>query len=238
MSDAPTPAPAATARRLLRAADRASLATALEGWPYASLTLVALAPDASPLLLLSDLAEHAKNLKRDPRASLLIDGTAGRDDPAHRPARHRHGRGGRSGRSSVAGALRAAPPLGRALCRLRRFPALPHGGGAGASGRGIGRIDWIEFSALLSPAAPALAAAEADILAHMNADHVATVNLCAQRLLGLAGEGWRLTGVDPEGADLRRAGCVARLDFRAPVGDAEGERGEFVQLAKSARGQG
>ncbi len=238
MSDAPTPAPAATARRLLRAADRASLATALEGWPYASLTLVALAPDASPLLLLSDLAEHAKNLKRDPRASLLIDGTAGRDDPLTGP------------RVTVMGEVaEVADPL--LLARfVRRHPSAERYAGFAdfrlyrmAVARahlvaGFGRIDWIESSALLSPAAPALAAAEADILAHMNADHVATVNLCAQRLLGLAGEGWRLTGVDPEGADLRRAGCVARLDFRAPVGDAEGVRGEFVQLAKSARGQG
>jgi hypothetical protein len=76
-----TDTPAATARRLMRALDRATLATSLEGWPYASLVLAAVDHDASPLLLLSDLAEHSKNIARDRRASLLFDGTAGRDDP-------------------------------------------------------------------------------------------------------------------------------------------------------------
>src|SRR5712692_1935229 len=73
--------PAATTRRLVRALDRATLATSQDGWPYASLVLTAVDQDATPLLLLSDLAEHSKNLARETRASLLFDGTAGRDDP-------------------------------------------------------------------------------------------------------------------------------------------------------------
>src|SRR5260221_6853954 len=77
--------PAATARRLVRPFDRATLATSQDGWPYASLVLAAVDQDATPLLLLSDLAEHSKNLKRDSRASLLFDGTAGRDDPLTGP---------------------------------------------------------------------------------------------------------------------------------------------------------
>ncbi|HEX7967306.1 MAG TPA: heme iron utilization protein, partial [Stellaceae bacterium] len=55
--------PATTARRLMRALDRAALATSQDGWPYGSLVLVAAGYDASPLLLLSDLAEHSKNIK-------------------------------------------------------------------------------------------------------------------------------------------------------------------------------
>ena len=73
-------APAGQARRLIRAAERAVLATSLSGWPYASLVLPACDPEGMPLLLLSDLAEHAKNLKADPRCSLLYDGTKGLTD--------------------------------------------------------------------------------------------------------------------------------------------------------------
>jgi heme oxygenase (biliverdin-IX-beta and delta-forming) len=73
--------PAIKARHLIRAADRAVLATSLRGWPYASLVLPALDGEGMPLLLLSDLAEHAKNLKADPHCSLLYDGTAGLADP-------------------------------------------------------------------------------------------------------------------------------------------------------------
>jgi heme iron utilization protein len=84
MSEVPPQAPEATvgeARRLIRAADRAILATSRSGWPYASLVLPAVDADGAPLLLLSDLAEHAKNLKAEPRCSLLYDGTAGLENP-------------------------------------------------------------------------------------------------------------------------------------------------------------
>ena len=72
----------------------------------------------------------------------------------------------------------------------------------------------------------ALAAAEPEIVAHMNADHADAVQLYARRLLGRAGEGWRMTGIDPEGLDLRRQsetdGETARLDFAEPVLHAGG----------------
>jgi putative heme iron utilization protein len=54
------------ARRLIRARDHAVLATSLGGWPYVSLVAVACDIDASPLLLLSDLATHTKNLAAEP----------------------------------------------------------------------------------------------------------------------------------------------------------------------------
>jgi hypothetical protein len=103
---------------------------------------------------------------------------------------------------------------------------------------GFGRIDWIDRAAFFAGpgAAAALGAIEPDILAHMNDDHAATVDLYANRLLGQQGEGWRVTGVDPDGADLRRDAAAARLDFAAPVADAAAIRAEFVRLAALARG--
>ena len=44
-----------------------------------------------------------------------------------------------------------------------------------------------------------------------------------------------LTGIDPEGADLRRGGEIARLPFARRVADAEGARAELVRLVKRAR---
>src|SRR6185312_16912377 len=103
---------------------------------------------------------------------------------------------------------------------------------------GFGRIHWLEAQALVPPAeaAAALAEAEASILAHMNEDHRATIDLYAQRLLGRSGQGWRLTGVDPDGADLRLDAAAARLEFAAPVADADAVRREFIRLASEARG--
>ena len=66
----------------MRAAWKATLATLDRdgGHPYASLVAVATEPDGTPLLLLSGLAEHTRNLEADARASLLFDGTGpGRD---------------------------------------------------------------------------------------------------------------------------------------------------------------
>ncbi len=78
------PEPAALARRLLRGAATGALATVARdagGWPHASLVLVAIDHDATPVLLISDLAERSRNIAADDRVSLLVDDAAGRDDP-------------------------------------------------------------------------------------------------------------------------------------------------------------
>src|SRR5215472_13038971 len=86
MSDADAKAePALLGRRLLRGQDRAALASSLHGAPYASLVLMATDLDASPLLLLSDLAQHSRNIAFDPRISLLVDATEGHSDPLAGP---------------------------------------------------------------------------------------------------------------------------------------------------------
>ncbi|HUK58383.1 MAG TPA: DUF2470 domain-containing protein [Stellaceae bacterium] len=239
--------PGRVARRLMRAADRASLATLLSeraaaepAWPYASLVLVALDTDASPLLLISDLAEHTKNLKRDSHASLLFDATTGLAEPLT------------GARVTVLGDVVRVGGEDRARL-LARFLAR-HPSATGYAGfadfalwrltperahlvAGFGRIHWIDVARLLpSPeAAQALAGSEPGILEHMNHDHAATIDLYAERLLGLSGQGWRITGVDPDGADLRRDAAAARLEFAAPASDADAVRREFVRLAKAAR---
>jgi hypothetical protein len=54
-------------------------------YPFVSLVLPALAEDGEVILLLSDLSDHAKNLKRDAKASLLFDGTLGLKEPLTGP---------------------------------------------------------------------------------------------------------------------------------------------------------
>ncbi len=65
--------PTALSRWLLRESLFGSLATSGEhGYPYASLVGVAPMPDGSPLLLLSNLAKHTANIRRDRKVSLLL----------------------------------------------------------------------------------------------------------------------------------------------------------------------
>ena len=67
------------ARALLRGCRYGTLATLAEGGaPFASLVALASDERGAPLLLLSDLARHTQNLKRDGSASLLLDGSEGR----------------------------------------------------------------------------------------------------------------------------------------------------------------
>lgn len=244
-STGPAPASGSTAsgaivRGLLRSADRATLATAragdgAAGWPYPSLVLMAVDHDASPLLLISDLAEHTKNLTADPRAALLVDGTAGLDDPLT------------GARASVLGRVARDPDPERRARFLRRHPSAAGYAGFGDFAiwrmsvdrahlvAGFGRIHWVAADRILGTAGSPLAAREADVVEHMNADHGDAVGLYARVLLGLDGEGWTLTGCDAEGVDLRLGGRSARLPFDVPVDDADAARVQLVRLAKRAR---
>jgi heme oxygenase (biliverdin-IX-beta and delta-forming) len=226
----------ADVRALMRRTDRASLATLMgDGSPYASLVLLALDHDASPLLLLSNLAEHSRNIARDSRVSLLIDGTAGLDDPLT------------GSRASLTGSV-AIVDEPRLLARFTNR----HPSSAGYAGfgdfhlyrmqvsrahlvAGFGRIRWIEGSeVLLAGDHSALAGAEPSIIAHMNNDHAEGVNRIAARARESGPrEGWAMTGIDPEGADFRSGGTIARAPFRAQIRDAGAARSELVHLARA-----
>jgi putative heme iron utilization protein len=59
----------------------ATLSASRAGWPFASVAAYALSDQGEPLLLLSRLAEHTRNILGDPRASLLIQDGASLNDP-------------------------------------------------------------------------------------------------------------------------------------------------------------
>jgi heme iron utilization protein len=234
-----TTSPEFTSRRLIRACDRAVLSTALvgSGWPYGSLVMTACDHAARPLLLISDLAEHTKNLGADARASLLFDGTVGMENPLT------------GARVTVTGHL--APTEDPAL--IARYTARHPGSemylefadfhlyemtvDRAHIVAGFGAIHWIDSADLLfaTDGFEDIAAAEADVVEHMNADHADAVALYATKLLGLPDGGWKITGVDPEGIDLRDGGETARLDFEKTVHDAESARSILVRMVKAAR---
>lgn len=54
----------------------ATVSVRAPGWPFASLVSYALTRRGEPLLLLSDLAEHTRNLQADARGSLLVHDTS------------------------------------------------------------------------------------------------------------------------------------------------------------------
>jgi putative heme iron utilization protein len=236
----PTPdfEPKSAAKKLLREGRSAALASLMpqSGDPYCSLVNVATAADGAPLLLISRLAVHTKNLIADPRASLMIDerkagdplqgarvmllGTATpTDDPDVR-------------RRYLERQPEAEMFVGFAVFAFYRMALT----GAHLVA-GIGRIVDLKPSDILTPIEDAaeLTAAEPDILAHMNADHGDTCRLYATRLLGAADGAWRCVGCDPEGLELQLDRTALRLPFPQRIRTPGVLRRVLKSLADQAR---
>jgi putative heme iron utilization protein len=153
----PQAAPAELVRRLLRQADRAALGTALpaavyQAWPYTSLVLMAAAKDGSPILFISDLSEHAKNIAADNRVSLLIDGTAGLKDPLTGPRVSLLGRALRADRDDLKARFLARHPGAKIYANFADFHVYRVDVTRGHFVAGFGRIHWIEAAEIIGEA--------------------------------------------------------------------------------------
>jgi putative heme iron utilization protein len=224
----------------MRRLDRAALATGqrdADGWPYASLALVALDHAGAPLLLISDLADHTKNLARDDRLALLFDGTQGLDDPLAGARVGVLGRAVKCDDPTLRARYLARHPSARAYADFKDFNLYRVSVARAHLVQGFGRIHWLEAAALLLPDARAapLVAAEVELVARMNEDHADTIARYAEVLLRRSGDGLRMTGCDPDGVDLRRGAEVARIEFDEPVRDAAAARAQLVCLAERAK---
>jgi hypothetical protein len=228
--------PAKLARWLARRCAHAALATSLNGAPYASLVLLALDLDASPLLLLSELAQHSRNIAFEPRVSLLLDGTRGHADRLTGPRLTLLGRAVLTDDPRCLARFVAHHPGSSAYAGFRDFHLYRVAVERGHFVAGFGRIDWIDGAEFrFAPDAGELAEAESEILRHMNEDHSDVIADYARVVLGRMGSGWRMTGIDPEGIDLRGDGDTTRLEFAAPVLTPAAARAALVQLSGGAR---
>jgi len=229
------------AKSLLRRRRQGALATltADGGDPYCSLVNVASHPDGSPILLISRLAVHTRNILADPRVSLMLDERAA-GDPLE---------GARimlAGRAEAAGAdqlecLRRrylnVHPSAEAFANFEDFSFFRINPSGAHLVAGFGRIVDLRPDQFLTDIgdAGALAEAEQGAIEHMNADHREAINLCATRLLGAEPADWRCTGCDPEGIDMQAGATTLRLDFPQRVTGPDELRKMLVKLANEAR---
>lgn len=225
----------------MRRLDRVSLATSLQAegsaWPYASLVLTAVDHDLTPILLISDLAEHSKAIASTARVCMLFDGTGGLDQPLTGPRLSVFGVAAKSQEPRVRQRFLARHPDAELYADFRDFNFYRIAIERAHLVAGFGRIDTIAGAALRVDPGPsqALVERETDIVSHMNDDHAEAVGLYATRLLGLGPGEWRMTGIDAFGCDLRWRGQVARLNFDTPVLDAEAARKALVDMVRQAR---
>lgn len=229
--------PVEESKRLLRTIRAATLATLADGGaPFATLTTIATDHDGTPILLVSNLSHHTRNLERDGRCSLLL-AQGGRGDPLAHPRL-----------TLVATAERTDSQLARARF-LRRNPKAAlyadfpdfsfwraEVGGVHLNGGFARAADFVPDALLVKMnGAQALIEAEADILDHMNADHADALALYAEKLAGAKQGQWRATGIDPEGLDLLSGDATARIVFPRTISTPAQAREMLVDLARIAR---
>ncbi len=236
----PTPDfdPAKAAKKLLREGRSGALATLMPGSgdPYCSLVNVATAADGAPLLLISRLAVHTRNILGDPRVSLMIDERK-EGDPLQ------------GARVMLMGTAAATADPDARRRYLDRQPEAEMFAGfadfafyritlkAAHLVAGFGRIVDLKPQDILTETGDAseLVAAEPEIVAHMNGDHAEAVRLYATRLLGAADGAWRCVGCDPEGLELQLDRTALRLPFPQRVRAPGAVRQVLKQLAEQAR---
>jgi hypothetical protein len=192
---------ARTARQLLRSHRYGALSTLskkFDGHPFGSITPYLVDHDGSLLILISALAEHTKNIRHDPRVSLI---THNQDDPHIQT----------QGRITVvgkAGLVAAREQTGKRY--LRYFPAaqtyfdmqdfafyriVPQ---ALRYIGGFGDIHWVKAENFLVPPYP-LSTEEDALLGKINAARPTVQGL--------------VVGIDCDGFDLRSDNRIKRYDF-------------------------
>jgi putative heme iron utilization protein len=242
-----TPTHGERAMTLVSRARTATLCTIARepvGYPYGSFVTFAL-HDADPVFLISALAEHTRNLAADARASLLVAESVQSDPLAN-------GRVTLLGRCAVVSDPAEADAVRQAFLAAHPNAAYYVDYGDFSWWRlavesvryigGYGRMSWVTSDEWRSAEPDPLSEHAAAILAHMNADHAATMVDYARALTRAHdATAATMTGVDRYGFEMSvvtaRGPRPVRLAFSQPISTPEDARAELVALAKTARAE-
>jgi putative heme iron utilization protein len=215
-----------------------------DGWPFGSVVPYAVLPDGDPVVWISDLAEHTKNLDAEPRASLFV---------ADGDARSKPQTGAR-----LSMLVRAERPTGpaEAAAKAAYFARFPEAEAmSSAHGffvfvlrvvevrwiAGFGSMGWISHDAWAPAAADPLAPHSQGICDHMNADHAGSLVELLAHFAKVKAASARMTSVDRAGFEVeiaRSAGAVAkrvRIAFPAPVSTPDEVRRTVIAMLGEAR---
>ena len=229
------------ARSLLRRSRQGALATLMAGSgdPYCSLVNVASHADGSPILLISRLALHTRNLLDDSRLSLMLDERA-EGDPLEGARIMLSGRAEEAAGADLEiarGRYLSAHPSAEAFVDFKDFSFFRIVVSGAHLVAGFGRIIDLSPAQFLTDIGDAdeLLEAEPGAIAHMNEDHGETMKLYATKLLGAESADWVCTGCDPDGMDMQAGAAVLRLDFPERVSSPGELRQLLARLAVEAR---
>lgn len=212
-----------------------TLSKKFPGYPYGSITPYLVDHDGSLLILISELAEHTKNIKHDPRVSLI---THDQNDPHIQT----------QGRVSVLGDAAPAADQDQAAQRyLRLFPetrayfelpgfsffcirpiAIRYIGG-------FGHIHWVNMENYAVAHAAAFAQLEPSLLAEINGRQQDSMRRLLQQRHGIDTLDVQAVGLDCDGLDVRCGEQVWRLDLAKTITDPGQFMEAFSQLHNNSQ---
>jgi putative heme iron utilization protein len=203
----------------------------LAGYPFGSITPYAINYDGEPILLISEIAQHTRNIKHNNKVSLTVFDREAIDPQA-------------AGRLTWIGDAEKVAASDKAARRryLRYYPSsesyfdthdftfyLIHLRRARFIG-GFGQIYWIEPKEML--AGNPFRESEPGIIEHMNMDHREALLHYSNVLKGVPAKEVIMTGIDGEGFDMLADGRRLRIDFDSPISTSEEARAVLVRLAR------
>jgi len=255
------------ARQLVRSALKGYLSTEFDSrnfknirtqmnkpFSYSTFTLAAFDYDLSPILLLSDLSEHTKNIQEKNSASLMLceerklykffpkfdNKISSYEDPMSRP------------RVTLIGKLKKTKDPNHKKRFILRHPASNLYANfkdmnfykmdiksAHLIG-GFAQVKWFTSEDILCKNILNFKESEEDIINHMNSSHKTSIklyinNLMQSEISSTQRKGdWNITGIDPDGFDMRKKQITARYFFDREVSNAKKLRGVFVNLHKKS----
>ncbi len=243
MADATRPSAAEEARTIAASTNTGTLASLTRsGDPWASFVTYGLL-DGAPVLCVSHMAEHGRNLAGDPRASLAIVAPTTDQDPLA------------SGRITLAGVVEQPAGDERAAARDAHLAAVPAAkyyidySDFSLWVLRVQRVRWVGGYGRMDSASAADYAAAApdpirphapDAIAHLNADHAESLAAMARALGGYPDTtAATCTGIDRYGLDLKvgtaRGMAYTRIGFGSPIDSVDELRSAAAQLAQRAR---
>ena len=234
------------ARKFLRSTRSGILSThsvRFEGYPFGSVAPFVLDHDCQPIILISNLAEHTKNIAANPKVSLLV--FAGAEDLQA------------NARLTLLGEAVKIDKASDADLRARYLRYLPQAAGyfdmhdfafyriqirqARYIG-GFGKMSWlsdVDLFSGMSASSATLASQEAAIVEHMNADHAENLLNYCRHFHQMNATQAQMLGIDCDGFDVcantGETSTILRFDFDEPIHDAQSARMALVAMAKAAR---
>ena len=234
------------ARKFLRTAHHGILSThstKFTGYPFGSVTPFMLDHDCQPIILISSIAEHTKNIISNPKISLVVFeknedlqanarltliGEAGQIDKNDANLMSRYGR---YFPESIGYFAIHDFQFYRINITQARYIA------------GFGKMGWLDANALNKPqnqdTNQVIANLEDSIIEHMNMDHQKSLMQYCQHFYQIKPASVDLIGVDTDGFDVEASIDneikILRFSFQSPIFDAHSARLAFVALSKVAK---